>query len=179
MKKRIVRRAAKKTEKKVEVTKKKFGIKKLFIFAACLIAVYIAAGIGSLFTSKNVNDVWYLYNKPSITPPNWVFPVVWNILFVLIAISLFIAWTSAKNRKQKWKIGIAFGTNLALNALWSYLFFGLQNPAAGFIDIIALIATIIWMMAVCWKIDRRASYLLVPYLLWVSFASILNFLFIF
>lgn len=143
-----------------------------------LIIVYGFAFIGTIFTSANLNSNWYLQNKPSITPPNYIFPIVWNILFFLIALSLYFAWISA-NKKEKKKIILIFGINLSLNVLWSYIFFSLQNVNFAFFELILIWLTIIFMIFITYKIDKKSAWLLVPYLLWVSFAGILNWLWIF
>ena len=143
------------------------------ILIVSLLLVFSIAFIGSLFTSSNTNSDWYLNNKPSITPPNYIFPIVWNILFFLIAISIYLAWANS-NKEQKPKIVIIFGVNLTLNVLWSFLFFRLQNPSLAFICLIAIWITIFGMIFTTWEIDKKASYLLIPYLAWVSFAGVLN-----
>ena len=147
------------------------------VLVLSLIIVYGIAFLGSLFTSPVTDSVWYESIKPEITPPNWVFPIVWNVLFFLIGISLYLAWTSAgKNKKQKKEVAWVFGINLALNVLWSVFFFGLQNPTLAFFELLALWVSIIAMISVTYRINKASSYLLVPYLLWVSFAGILNWL---
>ncbi len=143
------------------------------ILIASFIIVYLVAFIGSLFTSANTKTEWYKSIKPGITPPNYIFPIVWNILFFLIALSLYFAYTNAKN-KQKTAVILVFAINFILNILWSVLFFQLKNPFLAFIEIIFLWFSILIMIIVTWKIDKKASYLLVPYLVWVLFASILN-----
>jgi len=140
-----------------------------------LALVYLAALIGSVFTSQSVNSQWYQSIKPSITPPSWVFPIVWNILFFLIALSLYFAWINS-NKKEKKVIAAVFALNLIFNMSWSFIFFYLQNPAAGFYDIILILISIIWMIKAASRINKLSAYLLVPYLLWVSFATILNYL---
>ncbi len=147
------------------------------VLVLSLIIVYLTAFIGSLFTSPNTNSEWYIQNKPSITPPNFIFPIVWNVLFFLIAISLYLAWISSKN-KQKNKIILVFGINLLLNVLWSILFFALQMPLIAFFELIILWFSILSMIFVTWKINKTASCLLIPYFIWVSFAGILNWLWI-
>lgn len=139
----------------------------------CLIVVYLIAFLGSLFSSKSVDTAWYESIKPSITPAGWVFPVVWNILFLLIAISLYFSWTNT-NEKEKNYIGLAFGINLFLNFFWSFLFFGLQQVLGAFIELIVLWVSIWLMIFSTWKVNRKASYMLIPYLIWVSFAGVLN-----
>lgn len=151
---------------------KKVNWKVLIISFLITIAV---AFLGSIFTSANTQSQWYQQIKPSITPPNFVFPIAWTILFFLIALSLYFTWTNAK-KNQKAIVALAFGLNFVFNILWSLFFFGLRNPLLGFIDIILVWLTIWAMLIVSWKIDKKAAWLLVPYLLWVSFASVLNFL---
>jgi tryptophan-rich sensory protein len=145
------------------------------ILIICLVIVYSVAFIGSLFTSQSTSSEWYQQNKPSLTPPNWIFPIVWNILFFLIGLSLYFAWINSK-KTDKQKVAIVFGINFILNIFWSVLYFGLRNPLFAFYEIIFLIISIISMIYVTNKIDKKAAYILVPYLLWVSFASILNYL---
>lgn len=137
--------------------------------------VALAAAIGSFFTNSSVKSDWYDSIKPGITPPDFVFPIAWTILFILIAFSLYFAWTNAGKNDRK-AVAWLFGTNLFLNILWSALFFGMRNPKAALIEIFFLWLSIIAMMTAVWKTDRKASWMLLPYLLWVSFAAILNFI---
>lgn len=153
----------------------KKGVKKIYILILCFLFVYLFAFIGSAFTSTSVDSEWYQSVKSNLTPPNWVFPVVWNILFFLIALSLFFAWTKS-SKKQKTRIAIIFGANLLLNVLWSFSFFFLQNPTLAFVDLILLEFSIITMIFITKKIEKKSAWLLVPYLLWVGFAGILNYL---
>jgi tryptophan-rich sensory protein len=153
---------------------KKFNIK---VFIICLLIVFlIVGGIGSIFTSSNTNTAWYSSIKPSITPPNWVFPVVWNILFLLISFSLYFAWVNSKNKEQKKKVALIFGINFILNILWSVLFFGLKQTKIAFIEVILFWFSILAMILITRSISKKSSWLLVPYLLWVAFASVLNYL---
>jgi benzodiazapine receptor len=137
------------------------------------IVVHLAALAGSLVT--NADTEWYNAVKPSITPPNYVFPIVWTILFIFISLSLYLAWINAE-KKQKTKIAVVFGVNLILNALWSYLFFGMQNPLAAFYELILLLLSILSILIVTYKINKPSFYLIIPYFLWVSFAGVLNWL---
>lgn len=152
--------------------KKGFNWKVLVI---CLVIVYGIAFIGSLFTSPNVNSDWYDSVRPALTPPAFVFPIVWNILFFLIALSLYFAWM-ASGKKEKKKVAFVFGFNLFLNALWSVFYFGMRNPLYAFVDLILIWITIVAMMIVVWRIEKKSFWLLVPYFLWVSFAGVLNYL---
>ncbi len=145
------------------------------VLIVCFVIVYGIAFLGSIFTSANVDGSWYQEIKPSITPPNYVFPIVWNILFFLIALSLYFAWLKAK-KKQKRIVALVFGINLFLNALWSYLFFELKNPDYSFSELTLLWISIWFMIAVTRRIDKKAAWLLVPYLAWVLFAGVLNYL---
>jgi len=136
----------------------------------------LVGGIGSLFTSKNTDTIWYYSIKPDITPPNWVFPVVWNILFILITFSLYFSWIGSKNKNQKRRVGFLFGINFILNVLWSILFFELKLPKIAFFEIVLLWFSILAVILGVNKISKKSSWLLLPYLIWVAFASILNIL---
>jgi tryptophan-rich sensory protein len=138
--------------------------------------MYLSAGIGSIFTSSKTNGEWYKSIRPSITPPGWVFPIVWNILFLLMALSLYSSWTKTKDNALRSKIFSFFGINLCLNILWSLFYFQLQSPLLAFFDLILLWASILVLIFLSWKKNRKASLLLIPYLVWVSFAAVLNFL---
>jgi len=145
------------------------------VFLICLLILVGISLIGSLFTSSNVNTDWYDSVKSSITPPDFVFPIVWTILYLLIAIALYFVWISA-NKKQKKLVVLIFGANFIFNILWSYLFFTLQNPVIALVDLIFIWLSILMMIQLSWKINRKAGYLLIPYFLWVSFAGLLNYL---
>ena len=146
------------------------------VLIVSLVVVYLVAFVGSLFTSSAVNSDWYDSVRPAITPPNWVFPVVWNILFFLIALSLYFSWINSKSSDVRKEIVIVFGINFLLNIFWSVLYFGLKSPQYAFVEIFILWVSIIVMIYTTYKIDRKAAYLLIPYLLWVSFAVVLNWL---
>ncbi len=142
-----------------------------FLIIAFII-VHLAAIFGSLFT--NTGD-WYESVKPSITPPGYVFPIVWTILFILISISFYFVLISKKGKLRNRAI-IFFIINIILNGLWSYLFFELHNPVFAFFELVLLWVSILFMIYFSFKLNKISSYLLVPYLLWVSFAGILNYL---
>lgn len=153
--------------------KHKINLKTLIISFA---VVFLTALIGSFFTGSETKSQWYESIKPSITPPNYVFPIVWNILFFLIALSLYLSFVSAKTKILQTKVKMIFALNLLFNLLWSYFFFTLKNPLIAFFDLLILWITILLMIFLVKKINKTAAFLLVPYLLWVSFAGILNFL---
>jgi len=146
------------------------------VLIASLVIVYLVAFVGSLFTSTNTDSEWYDSIRPSITPPNWVFPIVWNILFFLISLSLYFSWSGSEKSDVRRKIVIVFGINFILNIFWSFLYFGLRDPFYAFIEIFVLWISIVLMIYVSYRIDKKAGWLLVPYLLWVSFAVVLNYL---
>lgn len=143
-----------------------FNIMKIKTLIFSFVFVHLAALFGSLFTSTGD---WYESVKPSITPPSFVFPIVWTILFILISLSLYFALLKRK------KVILIFGINLIFNALWSYFFFGLHKPLLAFIDLILIWITIFIMIYSVRKV-KISAYMLVPYLIWVSFAGILNYL---
>lgn len=134
----------------------------------------LAGVIGSIFTSKSVNTWYTTLQKPSLTPPGSVIGIVWICLFVLMGISLYIVWDKWPRNKNSKSALIIFGIQLALNILWSVFFFGLRNPLLAFIEIIILWLMILATIFRFYKVSRTAAYLLVPYILWVSFASYLN-----
>jgi tryptophan-rich sensory protein len=147
--------------------------KRIISFIICIAIVCFVAILGSIFTSPGVKTSWYQSIKPDLTPPDWVFPIAWTVIFLLIGYSLYYAWQAKKHRA---KVAILFGINFIFNVAWSYLYFGMQNPLYAFYDIIALWLSIDFMIFALLKIDKRSSLLLIPYFLWVSFASILNYL---
>ncbi|MEX2145074.1 MAG: TspO/MBR family protein, partial [Candidatus Spechtbacterales bacterium] len=140
------------------------------------IGVSLSTGaIGSFFTAPAISD-WYAgLVKPVLNPPSWIFGPVWTTLYILMGIAAFLIWKRGLKRKDvKIALGI-FGGQLVLNTLWSIIFFGLQNPGLALVNIAVLWLAIVWTAVVFYKISRLAAYLLVPYLLWVSFASYLNY----
>jgi translocator protein len=134
--------------------------------------VFLTAFIGSQFTDIGP---WYDSIKPAITPPNYVFPIVWTSLFFLIALSFYLA-LSYSSEKQKKIVYLVYISNFILNVFWSILYFSLKNPFFSFLEIIVLFFSILIIILTVYKINKISSYLLIPYLLWVSFASILNYL---
>jgi len=148
---------------------------KIILFLFSFFTVYLTAFLGSLFTSSQVNSEWYNSIKPSITPPNFVFPLVWNFLFFLIAISFYFALLN-KNKKIKTQVKILFLSNLFFNLAWSFFYFGLKNISLALIDIILLIFSTVLLILKLKGIEKKSSFLLFPYLIWLLFAMILNLL---
>ncbi|MDX5337932.1 MAG: tryptophan-rich sensory protein [Cyclobacteriaceae bacterium] len=132
-----------------------------------------AGGLGAFFTFSSVRD-WYLtLNRPSWNPPNWIFGPVWTVLYVLMGIACYLIWKSA--HPQKKQLLTLYFVQLGLNALWSPAFFGAESPILGLLVIIPLWAMIVICIIQFKKVSAWASGLMVPYLLWVSFATALNF----
>jgi tryptophan-rich sensory protein len=142
------------------------------------IVICQAAGfIGSLFTSRSI-PTWYAsLKRPSFAPPNWVFSPVWITLFVLMGISLYLVWRMLPKGENVRTAIILFAVQLVLNMLWSIIFFGLQSPFAAFVEIIFLWMAILLTIIVFFRVSTIAAALLIPYILWVSFAAVLNFFF--
>lgn len=135
----------------------------------------MAGVIGGFFTASSVNTWYATLTKPSFNPPNWLFSPVWITLYVLMGVALFLVWRKGLQAEGV-KIAIyLFGVQLTLNILWSILFFGLKMPLVAFIEIVILWDFILITLLKLRKISRLAGYLFVPYLLWVSFAAVLNF----
>ncbi len=135
----------------------------------------LAGIIGSVFTAPAIAGWYATIVKPELNPPAWVFGPVWTTLFALMGIAAFLVWKQGLERRDvRIALGIFVG-QLALNTLWSILFFGLQNPGAAFIEIVVLWFAILATIVAFARISRPAAWLLVPYILWVSFASYLNF----
>lgn len=130
--------------------------------------------LGSFFTTSSVG-LWYSFlNKPFFSPPDWLFAPVWTILYILIGISFYLVWKKDFGKKKK-EIILIYSLQLFFNFLWSVLFFGLRNPLFGFLEILILFFFIILNMVYFYRVSKTAGYLFIPYLLWVFFASILNF----
>jgi translocator protein len=138
--------------------------------------ICLAAGwIGSFFTSASV-DTWYQnLNKPWFNPPDRLFAPVWTFLYILMGISLSVVWSSpAVSQKKKTALAI-FSIQLLLNIMWSAFFFGLQNPLLALAEIFLLWLAVIITILSFRRISQISAYLLTPYLLWVTFALILNY----
>lgn len=142
---------------------------KLFI---SLLLPQIAGGLGAFFTLSSV-QTWYLtLNKPSWNPPSWLFGPVWTTLYVLMGIACFLIWKSEYPFKKQ--ALIFYFVQLVLNFLWSPAFFGAQNPMLGILVIVPMWALILACILFFRKINRWAAVLMIPYLFWVSFATVLN-----
>lgn len=134
----------------------------------------LAGAIGSIFTMPAI-DSWYgNLVKPALNPPSWVFGPVWTLLFVLMGVAAFIVYNYGW-KKMEVKIALSiFGFQLILNTLWSIIFFGLQNPGLAFLELVLLWMAILFSIISFYRVSKKAAYLLIPYIMWVSFAGYLN-----
>lgn len=155
----------------------------------------LAGAIGALFTTPAISSGWYAtLQKPSWNPPAWVFGPVWTLLYVLMGISAWLVWKKVNSRhraavkfalptvghekisrREIKRALVIFGIQLVLNTVWSVIFFGLKSPGWSFVEIIFLWLSIVTTMALFAKISKPAMVLLIPYILWVSFAGYLNY----
>jgi len=148
---------------------------KIFKFISALLVCFGASGLGTVFVTYDSLTNWYnKLQKPFITPPDWLFGPVWTILYLLMAISLFLVWNKGlEHPKVKLAIGL-FLLQLALNAAWTPLFFGFHLIFLALIDIVLLFIAILVTLLLFKNISLSAGMLLLPYLLWVGYATILN-----
>lgn len=147
---------------------------RLLMALAAIIVVFSASAIGSYATFPSI-PTWYAgLTKPAFNPPNWVFGPVWTCLYLLMAVAFWRVLTQPVRTAGKTRAVIIFLIQMALNAFWSVAFFGLHSPLFGLITIALLLIAIIATIVLFVRIDRLAAGLMVPYLLWVSFASVLN-----
>ncbi|MDD2655788.1 MAG: tryptophan-rich sensory protein [Candidatus ainarchaeum sp.] len=147
--------------------------REIAILLGFILLCELAGAIGSLFTFPGIAN-WYAYlEKPSFSPPDWLFAPVWILLYLLMGISAHLIFRS-KSPASRNALSI-FAIQLVLNVCWSFAFFGLFSSFYGFLVIMLLWAAIILTILYFYKISKPAAYLLVPYLLWVTFAMILNY----
>lgn len=141
------------------------------VLAACVAASFLPGIVGMMFEPGD----WYAHlAKSSLTPPGWVFPIAWTLLYALMAVAMFVVIVCTSPDERRVPIGV-FALQLVLNGLWSWLFFGRQDIVAGLVEIILLWLAIVATIATFWRTSRIAAALLVPYLAWVSFATYLTF----
>ena len=144
-------------------------------FLLSIIITQLAGVIGSAATTPAI-PTWYAnLVKPSFNPPNWIFGPVWTVLYVLMGIAAGIVWSKGFYHKWVKTALYHFGFQLLLNAAWSLLFFGLQEPFWALLDIIALFIVLLFTIKWFKIVNDKAAYLLIPYAIWVVFAAILNF----
>ncbi|MGB9698142.1 MAG: TspO/MBR family protein [Thermodesulfobacteriota bacterium] len=147
-----------------------------FIKLALSIMVCQLAGVaGSFFTTPAIPNWYQTLAKPFFTPPNWLFAPVWISLYFLMGISLFLVWKRKASDTRANCALVIFFVQLIMNALWSFSFFGLRSPLMGFINIVFLWLAILWTIQKFLKISYLGGLLMLPYFIWVSLATVLNF----
>jgi len=149
-------------------------IKDILKLGISIVLCQLVGFLGSLFTTPAIPTWYKTLRKPFFTPPNWIFSPVWISLFILMGISLFMVWRRQDHPRFKTAL-IFFFVQLILNVFWSAAFFGLRSPLLGLIDIVLLWVAILLTIKHCLRVQRMAGLLLLPYILWVSFAVALNF----
>jgi tryptophan-rich sensory protein len=146
----------------------------VFRLISSLIICQLAGFVGSVFTTPAIPDWYAALEKPAFNPPNWIFSPVWIFLYLLMGVTLYILWQNLPKTDAKIAL-VFFAVQLVLNILWSVIFFGLKLPMVAFFEIIVLWVFILLTMIKSSKVSKAAVYLLLPYILWVNFAAILNF----
>ncbi len=151
-------------------------MKKRIVYITISVLICLAIGfLSSIATQSSVNDWYVTLNKPAFTPPNYLFAPVWTALYIMMGVAAGIVWSKGYHHIWVKTALYHFVFQLLLNALWSIVFFGLKNPFAGMVVILALLTMIILTIKWFKVISKPAALLLVPYVLWVAFASALNY----
>ncbi|MCK9150717.1 tryptophan-rich sensory protein [Methanobacterium alcaliphilum] len=153
----------------------KFKVQDLPKLVASFFAVFLAAFIGNYFTFPEITTWYVSLVKPVWTPPNWVFGPVWTTLYILMAVALFLVWRQGLERKEVKYAILIFAVQLILNMAWSIVFFGMHNILGGFAVILILWVAILANIFAFYIVSKPAGLLLVPYIIWVSIASYLNY----
>ena len=149
------------------------NFKNVFQLIVAIALPLTAGGIAGMFTARSVPEWYETLNRPAISPPNWIFGPVWTVLYILMGISLFMIWSQSPSRERNIALFI-FILQLLLNFGWSFFFFYFKMIGFALIEIIILWISILAMIILFYKIKPFAAYINIPYLLWVSFATILN-----
>jgi translocator protein len=149
-------------------------MKNVLVLLACLAVCFAAAAIGSAFTIKSIPTWYAALAKPPLNPPNWIFGPVWSLLYTAMAVAVFLVIKNGFKGDGVTYAAVLFGAQLVLNALWSVVFFGKQNPLIALIIIIVLWVAILLTIIAFYRVSKPAAYIMIPYILWVSFASYLN-----
>lgn len=151
-------------------------MKKQAFYIGIAVAVCLLIGFLSGFaTQSSVNDWYAALNKPSFNPPNWIFGPVWTVLYIMMGIAAGIVWSKGFYHKWVKTALYHFGFQLLFNALWSVVFFGFQSPFWALLVILVLMMLILGTIRWFNVVSRLAAYLMIPYFLWVCFASLLNY----
>lgn len=150
-------------------------MKKAITLVVFVAVCELAGLLGSVFTATSI-PTWYAsLAKPSFNPPNWIFGPVWTILYILMGVAAYLVYQKGFNRPEVKRALTVFFIQLLLNALWSIVFFGVHMILGALVNIVVLWVMILATILTFRRISKAAAYLLVPYILWVSFATALNF----
>jgi benzodiazapine receptor len=153
---------------------RKMALKQISKLVAAIVACLAAGAIGSIFTRTAIANWYTTLEKPPFTPPDWLFAPVWTLLYILMGVAAFLVWRMGSRDRQVRVALIVFLVQLVLNAFWSIAFFGLESPLYGLIVISILWVAILVTIVLFFRISKVSSILMWPYLLWVSFATVLN-----
>ncbi len=149
--------------------------KQAFYIAIAVVVCLLIGFLSGLATQSSVNDWYATLNKPSFTPPNWLFGPVWTLLYIMMGVAAGIVWSKGFYHRWVKTALYHFGFQLLVNALWSVVFFGFQNPFWALLVILVLMMLILGTIRWFNVVSKVAAYLLIPYFLWVCFASLLNY----
>lgn len=152
-------------------------MKSIFVFGIFLLCTFVASSASIVWTVGGEGEWFESLVRPSIAPPNWVFGPVWTTLYVMISVSAWLLVSAVDNRENKWfSIAISlWALQMCINVIWTPVFFGAENLTYALYYIVVLWATILAYIIVSWQVDRKSSILFIPYFLWVSFATALNY----
>lgn len=150
------------------------GFSQWLALGVSIAVCFAAAGIGSMFTDPEIGGWYARIVKPSWTPPNWVFGPVWSTLYLMMAVAAWLVWREEGFAGAKLPLSL-FAVQLVLNTLWSIFFFGMHRIGLALADIALLWSAILLTMLAFWRVTPWAGLLMLPYLLWVSYASALNY----
>ena len=149
---------------------------KKILLLKLIVSIALPLGVGAIagmFTAQSVPEWYAALNRPSFNPPNWIFGPVWTTLYILMGISLFLVWKQGVSKERNRAI-LIFSLQLLLNFAWSFIFFYFHMIGFALVEIILLWVSIVIMLVFFYKVKPVASYINIPYLLWVTFATILN-----
>jgi benzodiazapine receptor len=152
------------------------GIRKNLHYILAPLFYFAVVQIGSSFTMQGVSTWYPAIMKPSYTPPGIIIGIVWTVIYILSAISLIVFVNATRGKKDVWVIWCLYLLNGLINALWSYIFFVKHLLFLAFLDALCIWVTVVLLIVCTWPYSRISSMLFVPYFLWVSFATYLNFI---
>jgi translocator protein len=148
-------------------------LRDLLALAGFLALCFGVAALGGLATARSVGTWYQTLERPFFAPPDWLFGPVWTVLYAMMAVAAWRVWRLPATTERRWAL-VLWSAQLALNLAWSFLFFGLQAPGLALVDIVLLLGLIAATTMAFLRLDRPAGLLMLPYLAWVAYASILN-----